>query len=385
MHITGIVAEYNPFHAGHRYHVRKAREETGADGIVVVMSGSFVQRGEPAVFDKWTRAGHAIAGGVDLVLELPAVYTLSSAEHFARGAVETLKSTGVLDVLSFGSESGNLSLLRLASAILEAEPPTFRQKLRERLKEGASYAAAQAAALAAVNKEVGTLLQGPNNILAISYLRALGDGAAHTVKRVGSGYLDKEVTGAFPSAMALRERLSRGAGIAEFVSFNAEELPVYRMELYEEVLLYALRVAEWEKYETIPDVIKKRLQDTEMTSLQDVLESAKTKNIAMSAIKRALLQILLQNTLSPALPPAYIRVLGFSERGAEILKKMKNNASLPVITRPAAYKENCPIWELEKRATDIYFLPMRKSGQDLLRPPVQQNNAEKEKTEWTRH
>lgn len=384
MRITGIVAEYNPFHAGHRYHIEKAREETGAEGIVCVMSGSFVQRGEPAVFDKWTRAAHALQGGVDLVLELPVLYALSSAEHFARGAVATLQSTGVMDVLSFGSESGNLSLLRRAAEILETEPPAFRQVLREKLQAGAAYAAAQAAALTAADAEAGALLAGPNNILAIAYLRALGGGAAHTVRRAGAGYLEKETADAFPSALALRERLYRGEGIADFVAFDAEELPVHRIEMYEETMLYALRTADWEKYGHIPETIKKRLQNAKMTSLQDVMDSAKTKNIAMAAIKRALMQILLQNTLPPERPPAYLRVLGFTERGAEILKKMKKTATLPVITRPAAFKEECPVWELEKRATDIYFLPVRRGGQDLLRAPVQQCRAEKERQIWNR-
>ncbi|MBE7025723.1 MAG: nucleotidyltransferase family protein [Ruminococcaceae bacterium] len=379
MKVTGIVAEYNPFHTGHQYHIQKAREETEADGIVAIMSGSFVQRGEPAVFDKWTRAFHALCGGVDLVLELPTLYVLSSAEHFARGAVETLRATGVLNALSFGSECGDIEKLYEAAGILESEPPAFQKVLHQSLQSGTSYASARAAALSAVNAQAGTLLSEPNNILAIAYLRALGDGVrAHTVKRVGTGYLEAETDGNFSSALALREKLSRGEDIRAFSPYETEGLPQHRLEQYADLILYALRTTDWKAYETIPNAVKNRL--TVGDGLEVVLEKAKTKHITMAAIKRALLQILLKNTILPTAEPAYIRVLGFNQKGAEILKQMKKTAELPVITRPSAFKENCPIWELEKRATDIYFMPMHLSGQDLRRAPVQWNKtAERQK------
>ncbi len=377
MQITGIVAEYNPFHAGHRYHIEKAKAETEADGIIAVMSGSFVQRGEPAVFHKWDRAFHALEGGADLVLELPVLYALSSAEHFARGAVETLKATGVLGTLSFGSECGDLSLLRTAAGILDEEPPAFSEVLHEKLKQGASYAAARAAALSAADDAAGALLEGPNNILAIAYLRALKSGEAHTVKRMGGGYLDTEPDGDFPSALSLRERLKRGEEMQDLVPFDTAGLSPHFIEMYADWILYALRTADWAKYASIPETIKKRLQNAKTESLQTAMESSKTKHITMAAVKRALFQVLLQNDLPPTLSPTYIRVLGFTKRGAEILKRMKKTAQLPVITRPAAFKTPCPIWELEKRATDIYFLPERLSDQDLKRPPVRCSEEEK--------
>lgn len=370
MRVTGIVAEYNPFHTGHQYHIQKARQETEADGIVAVMSGSFVQRGEPAVFDKWMRALHALQGGVDLVLELPTLYALSSAEHFAHGAVETLRKTGVVSALSFGSECGDVEKLRLAAKILEEEPPDFKEELRRNLQMGKSYAAAQATALSKVDREVGDVLSAPNNILAVSYLRLLGsDICAHTVKREGTGYLETETSGAFSSALSLREKLRGRGDVGVYMPYNIEGIPVHYIEQYEEYILYALRTVNWKAYPTIPEGVKNRL--TVCSGLDTVLEKAKTKHLAMAAIKRALWQIVLQNTLLPKAEPSYIRVLGFTPKGAEILKKMKKTAGLPVITRPAAFKENCPIWELEKRATDIYFMPMHLSGQDLKRAPIQ--------------
>ncbi len=372
MYIVGIVAEYNPFHRGHQYHIEKAKTETAADGVVAVMSGNFVQRGEPAVFDKWTRALHALKGGVDLVLELPALYATSSAETFARGAVQTLEGTGVVDVLSFGSECGDIDILRRAAKILEEEPPAFKAVLQEKLRGGGTYAAAQTDAMEAVDREAARALCTPNNLLGISYLRAMGGNmAAHTIKRKGAGYLEKEMVGEFPSAMAIRERLNTGEPIDAFVPYSAENLLVHQMKMYEDFVLYALRTNDWQEYGSIPDNIKKRMAGCKMGDLDAWLEKVKTKNITMAAVKRAMLQILLQNALSPARPPSYIRVLGFTKRGAEILKEMKKTAQLPVITRPAAFTEKCPIWELDRRATDIYFLPERRFAEDIRRAPVQ--------------
>lgn len=370
MHITGIVAEYNPFHTGHKYHIETAKKETQADGIVAIMSGSFVQRGEPAVYDKWTRAHHALLGGVDLVLELPAVYALSSAEGFAKGAVETLKAMGVCDTLSFGSECGDIDLLRSAAEILENEPPSFKAALAEALKEGKSYAAARQTALGQVDRRASELLSSPNNILASAYLR-FWNGNAHTVKREGAGYLEKETAGKFASALALREKLYRGEDISEYVPYETEGLTLSYPVDYESLLLYALRTRGDKRPPSVPETVWKRLIKKEGTTTKNILENAKTKQITMSSLKRAWIQLLIQNMVPQSASPSYIRVLGFNKTGAEILKKMKKTASLPVITRPAAFKEDCPIWETEKRATDIYFMPKGLVNQDLKRAPIQ--------------
>ena len=368
MHIVGVVAEYNPFHAGHQYHIRKAKEETKTEGVVAVMSGNFVQRGEPAVFDKWTRAFHAINSGVDLVIELPTLYALSSAEHFAKGAIETLLATGVVDTLSFGSECGDLQALRKAAQILEEEPDTFKTALKENLKKGNPYASAREKALNSIDEEAGKLLSGPNNILAISYLRAAGNRMeAHTVKRMGNSYLDTVPNGEFASALAIRQMLANGENIQAFVPYETEGLEPVFGSGYAQLLQYALRTTDFSSFESIPSDVKKRITACKMGVAWD---KVKTRNISMASVKRAMLHILLQNDLSPALPPAYIRILGFTPKGETILKAMKQKAQLPVITRPAAYKENSPLWELDKRATDIYFIPRGTMEEDMKRPPV---------------
>ncbi len=377
MRVTGIVAEYNPFHKGHAYHIAKAREETEAEGIAVVMSGSFVQRGEPAVFDKWTRAYHALAGGADLVIELPALYSLSSAEHFAKGAVRILRSTGIVNTISFGSECGDLEKLTRTAHILESEPPLFQSVLKTKLRDGCSYAAARAAALAAENPELGDILQLPNNILAVAYLREIGNVHAHTVTRMGGGYLETEVGAGFASAMALRKMLYCGKDVEIYTGYSTQNLYPQKMEQYEIMILYACRTAEWDRYVSVPENVKKRLQKAKIDCLDTLLESAKTKHITMAAIKRALMQILLKNNLDSTCFPPYIRILGFTETGEKMLKQMKTSAGLPVITRTAAFKEDCPVWELEKRATDIYDLPQHLTGQDLKRPPVRYRREEK--------
>ncbi len=371
MHAVGIVAEYNPFHTGHKYHIEMARKETGADAVVVVMSGSFVQRGEPAIFDKWTRTRMALYGGADLVLELPALYATASAEHFARGAVETLRATGVVKTLSFGSECGDLAKLQHAANLLSEDNPAVREVLQAALAKGKSYPAAKAETLRKQNAALGEILTAPNNTLAVSYLRVLGDMQAHTVKRKGAGYLDANVHEDFASAMEIRSRILRGESVLDFVPYFPEGEPVHTYEQYEELILYALRCTPWQMYSAIPEVIRRRLLSADTGTLKSVLETTKTKHIVMAAIKRALCQILLQNDLSPDLPPAYIRVLGFTECGSRVLKEMKKKAQKPIISRAAAFRQPCPIWELEKRATDIFFLQRRLSIQDIRNAPVQ--------------
>lgn len=369
MKCTGIVAEYNPLHTGHIYHIQKAKKETEAQGIVAVMSGNFVQRGEPAVFDKWTRAFCALRAGVDLVLELPTVYVLSSAESFAKGAVEILRATGIVDTLSFGSECGDLSQLRRVATVLQEEPPQFRKALQQSLENGKSYPAAKTDALRALDPTFEEVIKVPNNTLAVSYLRFLDGMEAHTVRRKGAGYHDTEEKEGFFSATAIREKLRKGEKVTEVMPFTSKEAPRF-LEDYEDLILYALRCTDWQASVPISETVKARLLSAKGESLSEILESAKTKHIVMASIKRALMQILLQNKVSGTCAPTHIRVLGFNGQGAKILKKMKKTATLPVITRPAAYKEKDEIRETEKRATDIYFMHAYLLDQDMKRPPV---------------
>lgn len=237
MTITAIIAEYNPFHNGHAYHIREARRLTGADFLIVLMSGNFVQRGEPAVIDKSARAEMAVRCGADLVLELPVCYACGSAEYFAGGAVALLNALGCVDYLCFGSECGELDILRTAAEILSDEPVDYRQKLQELLRQGLSFPLARQEALVwyleqtntcgdlqsaaagqatdtSAREALASVLSLPNSILAVEYLKALIRSQSSikpvTVRRVGSGYHDTEI-GEFCSATALRKILAKPA------------------------------------------------------------------------------------------------------------------------------------------------------------------------------
>jgi len=215
MNISGIISEYNPFHMGHKHHIDQTRSMLGDDtGIVCVMSGNFVQRGEPAAFTKNARAQCAIHGGADLVLELPIPWALSSAEGFARGAVGVLGATGVVSHLSFGSESGSVEPLDRAARVLLS--PEMDVIIRELLPQGMSYAAARQQAAERIAGEPLPQLRSPNDILGIEYIKALYEQRLPikpiTVKRVGAGH-DQSGGGDLPSASELRKRLLRGESV----------------------------------------------------------------------------------------------------------------------------------------------------------------------------
>ena len=215
MKVTGIIAEYNPFHQGHAYHLARARELTGADRLLVVMGGNFMQRGEPAIVDKYARAEMALKNGADLVLELPAAAATGSAEYFAEGAVELLDASGVVDALCFGSELGKLAPLEKAAALLLEEPEEYRQLLREELKRGKNFPEAREIALSAFFPE-RELLSAPNNILAIEYLKALkrrkSSIEAVTIPRLGNYHGND--SGQVPQGTDSSESVSSGAAPA---------------------------------------------------------------------------------------------------------------------------------------------------------------------------
>ncbi|MBR4164635.1 MAG: nucleotidyltransferase family protein, partial [Lachnospiraceae bacterium] len=208
MRIVGVICEYNPLHTGHRYHLEQAR--TGADAVIAVMSGDFVQRGEPAVCDKYARAEMALRAGADAVIELPPVYSTGSAEVFARGGIQLLNACGCIDELCFGAECGQLESLRRAAALSADE--AFGSRLREALRRGQSFAAACAEAAESLDPEAAALLSGPNNILAVEYLKALeATGSrieARAVRRRGASYGEKDLPDkGFASAAAVRKAL----------------------------------------------------------------------------------------------------------------------------------------------------------------------------------
>lgn len=378
MPYAGIICEYNPFHLGHGEHIRKTRELLGGGtGVICVMSGNFVQRGEPAIMEKHPRARAALFGGADLVLEIPAIWSTASAERFSEAGVHILASLGVPVTLSFGSECGDAEAIRrIAQGILSPEAQALTA---QSLKDGVSYAAARQTAARELFGEEAELLKEPNNILGVEYLKAIiKHGYSHitpmTFKRIGTSHDGAAAEGLAPASL-IRELLWGGGDVSEYMPKSALDIynrqvrlgraPV-RMEKAEEAVLYRLRTMTDEEFSRLPDAaegLDNRLALAGRTarSYAEVLENTKTKRYAMSRIRRMVLCAVLGITadMQRGLPP-YIRVLGFNNRGREILHEVKKTASLPIITKPASARrleaEARDVFELEARATDIYSL-----------------------------
>lgn len=358
--VAGIVAEYNPFHAGHALHIRETRRQVGECAVIAVMSGNFVQRGECAVLDKWTRARAALEGGADLVLELPTVWAASSAESFARGAVELLAATGMVTHLSFGSERGDVEALQQVAACLDSE--VYQAGLRRFLDEGMPFAACrQAVVRGMVGEELAGLLSRPNNNLGVEYLRALNGLKSSirpvTVLRRGSAH-DGGDHPDYPSASFVRERILSGELPAE----NPASL-----NYGERGALAVLRSMDEEDFAALPDCgegLSHRIFRAvrQGRTLEEVYDLTKTKRYAHARIRRAVLwgALGLRASDRPAHPP-YLRVLGANGRGREALREMKEKASLPVITKPA-HGKGIPLLEREARCTDFYQLCRREPG-----------------------
>ena len=377
MKVAGIICEYNPFHRGHAAHMAMTREALGPDtGIVCVMGGNFVQRGEPAVLPKHARAEMAVRGGANLVLELPVPWAIASAERFAMGGVSVLNACGLVDTLSFGSECGDTERLRRVADVLLC--PEADGLIRRELETGVSYATAREKAASALIGSDASLLREPNNILGIEYLKALerlgASMAALTVPRVAVDH-DGGALGGYASASHIRERLLKGGDVSAYMlpaavdilhrEISAGRAPV-TMAAAEPMLLYRLRTMTDGEFAQLPDSgegLGARLAQFARSepSYEQILEKTKTKRYAHARLRRMALAALLGVTgeMQKGLPP-YIRVLAFDERGRELLRRMKETAALPIIVKPAAARalpaKAREIFELEAQAGDIYAL-----------------------------
>jgi len=381
---AGIVAEYNPFHAGHAWHIaqtrRLLREETA---VVAVMSGNWVQRGECAIFDKWTRARAALEGGVDLVLELPTVWATASAEGFARGAMAILEATGVVDVLSFGSECGEIAPLRTLARCLGS--PEFSKMLRRELGPKRSFAQCRRDAVERLlGPDKAALLDTPNNNLGVEYLRFLPEGMeAVTIPRRGAAH-DSGTAGKFASASLLRQRLRAGVvtGASPFQPLS-QKGEVADLNWCERALIARLRSMSLEEAEALPDsgdgLAARLLYAARQTAKLDELYAlTKTRVYAHARVRRLALYALLglRTQDIPAAPP-YIRVLGFDRRGQALLKEMGQKASFPLLVKPAHIRRCSPeaqaLFRLEERSTDLFslcFPTPRPCGQEWTTNPV---------------
>ena len=387
MKTVGIIAEYNPFHTGHKYHIEETRRITGADCVVVIMSGNFVQRGTPAIADKYTRAESALMGGADLVIELPVIYSTGSAEFFAMGSVSVLNRLSGIDCMSFGGETDNIELLNKIADILCNESPEYQKKLLDGLKKGLSMPLARKEALTSVMKipEVEEIIGTPNNILAIEYLKALryfnSSIEPVIVKRMGSGYHSEELTSDFASATALRECFSMEdfSNLNKFMpddvfrlykSKHCSSLPIFPEDM--DMLLYHAIVGEECEYEQYTDInpsISEKLYNFiktgEFLNFNELVMELKSKDLTYTRISRALLHILLRITdedldiIKEYEYPAYARVLGFNKTGQNFLKNIKKSTGMSIVTNlPESMKKMDDVEKYLLRkdifATNIY-------------------------------
>ena len=413
MNVVGLIVEYNPLHNGHMYHLEQSKNLSGSDYSVCVMSGNFIQRGEPAVINKWARTKMALHAGVDLVIELPAVFSMASAEFFAYGAVKILDSLGIVSHLSFGSESGNLGDLEYIADILVNEPDAYRDLLKENLNEGLSFPSSREAALKQYlskapgkTKLVERTVSSSNNILGIEYLKALkkikSSIKPQTIYRIANTYNTREITGNISSATAIRlNMLDENGKIRENTvdevmpvtskSILEEELlhgrgPVFPNNL-ETMLLYTLRHKsrdQLREYPYVSEGLENRIKNAAENcgSFEELIDIVCTKRYTRTRIQRILFSILigikgkdLQSFIEYG-GPQYIRVLGFNKKGRELLSKAKKkHAYLPIMVKTADFRNTCNpllrrMLELEAQATDTYVLGYRNSwfrraGQDF--------------------
>lgn len=381
MKAVGLVTEYNPFHNGHLYHLNKAMELTGADISVAVMSGDFVQRGEPAVLDKYTRTSMALNSGVNLVVELPVNYAVSSAESFAAGALKVLDYIKA-DSIAFGSESGDIERLSKLAHILCDNEDTLYKEISKYTVNGISYAAARQKVVEKLtDKDTAAMLTSSNNILAVEYLKAIIKNnyaiKPYTVQRQGDSYNDTDIRSEYASATALRENL-KADNISEYIPVKAGLILssntnyIYPDDITEALftrLLDILFASNYDKnvfienvmqypdvskeiagrlYKSAMDMITRTVpqrsenKDNGTFSFGSLCEHIKTKEVPLSRIKRALVRITLgldKKHMGKYANEPYIRVLGFDKKGQEYLSYIRKTVEVPLITKTADYKE----------------------------------------------
>lgn len=388
MKIAGIIAEYNPFHNGHAFQLHQVRRE--CDAAVAVMSGSVVQRGSIAYFDKFIRARAAVASGLDLVIELPCVYTLAPAELFARGAVSMLDSLGVINKLYFGAECGDTRSLSRAADIMSDETPAVSLKIKENLKTGMSYRAAQLAAY--VGLVPSELLNQPNNILGIEYIKALKSSKSSIVPkallREFANHNDTSPSNGYASGNAIRDILDLDGNIAPYVPKKALDLygaaRHINKTMLDAVVMYMLRIRGMSVFNNVfdapPDMVARILHSVpESNTFDDIIAFAHTRQFSNARVRRAILSALLEidGTLVN-MSPQYIRVLAFNDRGREILNEIEKKTKLPIITKVADYKENSPMFAAEIRATELSSICRGfRRGLDFIQSPAYVEQASK--------
>lgn len=392
MKIVGLITEYNPFHAGHLYHMQQARELTGADYCVVLMSGSFVQRGEPAIFDKYLRTKTALLAGADLVLEIPAAFSTASAHEFAAYGVALLSAIGV-DAAVFGSECGQIEILKQAAYALNHESAEFQERLRKGLKAGLTYPQARAKALEMEDTRA-SVLSSPNNILGIEYLRAAEDLHSpmefYTISRKGSGYHEDTLADAnFPSASAIRgiirNSLSKDKDLLDILASHLPAVthpaytgavPVFVDDFSELLNAAVLQMQATFSIADLSPELAARLAKPPYfpLSFEERIQALKTRQLTYTRVSRALLHLVLgmrEEDISRWKDEGYAlyaRILGFRRQSSPLLSCLHKKSIIPLITKMADAAQNLSpsalaLLEQEVYASHLYqTVRMKRSG-----------------------
>lgn len=399
MNVSAIIAEYNPFHKGHLYHIKKTKELTKCDGIICIMSGNFVQRGLPSIVDKWSRTTMALKNGIDLVIELPVVYSLSSAEFFSYGSISLINSLNIVNTLSFGSELGDITILERIAEVLLKEPDEYKKFLNLYLQQGISFPKARTHALESFIKSnnipienLSTILNSSNNILGIEYIKSLlkleSKIKPFTVERVGEAYNSKNI-GDISSATAIRKFIFSNNSIKDLEDILPLEtfriLTNYGEENFaseEKILSYLKHKIYTDKSGLlkIPDVkegIENKIayEILKNNNFLCTLNNIKSKRYTLTRIHRILMQFFLGFENYPIedmrkSKAPYARILGFNSKGQEILKEMKKKSEIPIITKIP--KEKNDFLNLDLDSTAFYSL-LNKSiryNEDFYKKPI---------------
>lgn len=381
MKVAGVITEYNPFHNGHKYQLEQIKRQTSADYIIVVMSGDFVQRGEPAIIDKYERTRMALLSGADLVLELPAVFATASAEFFAGGGVSVLKNTGIVDMLCYGVESVDHELTKLVAGVLNNPPAEYSASLARLIQGGMSFPAARSRALCeyfqdtydSTSEKLYAFIASPNNILAIEYEKALMDCdiTGFPIQRVGEGYHSTDSTSKFSSATAVRGVISTlididkhntitnmqldnswtSAKFSQLIPSACTDILVNCIlgghivfpDDISEMLYYRLLTGKYKGFAQYSDctkelsakIVKNIYKYESFTQFCNLLKS---KNLTYTRISRVLMHILLDienNDFNICMDNPYLRILGFKKSSGELMHLLKKRASAPIITKVA--------------------------------------------------
>jgi len=428
MKTIGIITEYNPFHNGHLYHLFKAKEMTKADYVIAIMSGNFLQRGEPAIINKWSRTKMALYTGVDLIIELPFVFSTQDANGFSFGAVKLLDSLQMVDYLCFGCETDNLDTLYSISNFLHIEPQKYKDLIVYNSKKGFEFPKTRSQALCEYHRKFGIdglekispldlskLLKYPNNILALEYIKHLLNLKSKiqpvAIKRIGAGYHQKNITGNISSATSIRNEILNNLRSPKTDLFMLNDkikstipssvFPVLDRELregrgpitldsYRQYILATLRrmpLKDISRIQGVTEGLENRIKEASLKSytVDQLINLIKTRRYTRTKIQRIILHLMMNLSKKDVkifnrCGPLYARILGFSKKGKTLLRTIKKNSSTPLVSKLSNYLRQTASWEninirnrLTKMlnydilATDIYVLGSKKAENRIAR------------------